>query len=97
QLLKPTSTDCKNLDKLLNEEEAKQAKYYNELYKDMFKLLGKRTGTANFSYANVNHIYNVKRELINKLTEKQPYWVFKHWSKYKYRSMMEIFSELSRI
>ncbi|VDM64580.1 unnamed protein product [Angiostrongylus costaricensis] len=96
-LLKPTSADCKNLDKLVDEEDAKQAKYYGELYKDMFKLLGERTGIANFSYDNVNDIYNIKRELINKMTKKQPRWVFRRWSKYNNRSTMEIISELRRI
>uniref|UniRef100_A0A0K0DRH1 Lysosomal acid phosphatase n=1 Tax=Angiostrongylus cantonensis TaxID=6313 RepID=A0A0K0DRH1_ANGCA len=62
-LLKPTSTDCKNLDKLVEEEEAKQAKHYEEVYKDMFKFLGERTGIANFSYENVNDIYDIKREV----------------------------------
>ncbi|VDM63162.1 unnamed protein product [Angiostrongylus costaricensis] len=88
-LLKPTSADCKNLDKLVDEEEAKQAKHYEEVYKDMFKFLGERTGIANFSYENVNDIYDVKRE--------QPRWVFRRWSKYNNRSTMEIMSELRRI
>ncbi|KAE9419129.1 hypothetical protein Angca_004230, partial [Angiostrongylus cantonensis] len=96
-LLKPTSTDCKNLDKLVEEEEAKQAKHYEEVYKDMFKFLGERTGIANFSYENVNDIYDIKRELVNKMTKKQPRWVFRRWSKYNNRSTMEIMSELRRI
>ncbi|EPB76927.1 histidine acid phosphatase [Ancylostoma ceylanicum] len=97
KLLKPTSTNCKDYDELVDADDAKQAVIYNEKYADLFKLLGNETGIANFSYANVNRIYNVERELIHNMTEKQPEWVFKKWEEYDGKSTMEIIGELRRI
>ncbi|RCN47924.1 histidine acid phosphatase [Ancylostoma caninum] len=96
-LLKPTSTNCKEYDALVEADDAEQAEVYNKKYADLFKLLGNQTGIANFSYVNINRIYNVERELIHNMTEKQPEWVFKKWSEYDGKGTMEIIGELRRI
>ncbi|KAK6752591.1 hypothetical protein RB195_003795 [Necator americanus] len=96
-LLKPTSTDCKEYEELVEYDEKKLAKKYNAKYEKLFEKLEKETGIKNFSYYNINKVYNVNRELLNNMVEKQPAWVFKRWSKYGGRSTMEIISELRRI
>ncbi|KAL6737298.1 hypothetical protein Aduo_010953 [Ancylostoma duodenale] len=96
-LLKPTSINCKDYDALVEADDAEQAEIYNKKYADLFKLLSNQTGIANFSYVNINRIYNVERELIHNMTEKQPEWVFKKWPEYDGKGTMEIIGELRRI
>ncbi|VDM63163.1 unnamed protein product [Angiostrongylus costaricensis] len=104
-LLKPTSISCKNIDKLVDEDYEKQAKYYEGQYGEMFKLLAEQTGIANFSYRYVSQIYDVRREtifltllqLVHNMVAKQPQWVFKHWPQYNDRNTLDIISELRQI
>ncbi|PIO63086.1 histidine acid phosphatase [Teladorsagia circumcincta] len=63
-LAEPTSTSCKKYDNLVDAEDHEQAKRYNVQYSEMFKILGEGTGIANFSYKNIDKIYDVSRELI---------------------------------
>ncbi|ETN86415.1 hypothetical protein NECAME_16350 [Necator americanus] len=96
-LLKPASTYCKNYDTLVDSDDKKQADVYNVKYADLFKLLGEQTGIKNFSYVNVNKIYDVNRELIHNMTERQPAWVFQKWPEYNGSGTMDIITELRRI
>ncbi|PIO77543.1 histidine acid phosphatase [Teladorsagia circumcincta] len=61
-LAEPTSTSCKKYDNLVNAEDDEQAKRYNVQYSEMFRILGEGTGIANFSYKNIDKIYDVSRE-----------------------------------
>lgn len=63
QLLKPTATPCKKYDDLVDAEDASQAEYFNVQYAEMFQVLGEGTGIANFSYKNINKVYDVHREV----------------------------------
>ncbi|VDP61125.1 unnamed protein product [Heligmosomoides polygyrus] len=63
-LLKPTATPCKKYDDLVDAEDASQAEYFNVQYAEMFQVLGEGTGIANFSYKNINKVYDVHREMI---------------------------------
>ncbi|VDM72869.1 unnamed protein product [Strongylus vulgaris] len=96
-LLKPTSVDCKDYDSLVDADDAEQAAIYNVQYADLFQFLEEKSGIANFSYVNVNKIYDVQRELTNNMTEKQPAWIFQTWPQYGNRSTMDIISELRPI
>ncbi|CAJ0603752.1 unnamed protein product [Cylicocyclus nassatus] len=96
-LLKPTYVDCKNYDSIVDADDAKHAAVYNTQYADMFKMLEEKTGIANFSYANVNKVYDITKELYNNLTDKQPAWAFQRWPKYGNRSTLDVISELRRI
>ncbi|KAK5986098.1 Intestinal acid PHOsphatase [Trichostrongylus colubriformis] len=96
-LIKPTSTRCKKYDDLVEADDNEQAKRYNTQYSEMFRVLGEGTGIANFSYKNINKIYDINRELIHGMTEKQPSWVFKYWPQYNNRSTMDITYELRTI
>ncbi|KAK6752588.1 hypothetical protein RB195_003793 [Necator americanus] len=96
-LLKPASTYCKNYDTLVDSDDKKQADVYNVKNADLFKLLGEQTGIKNFSYVNVNKIYDVNRELIHNMTERQPAWVFQKWPEYNGSGTMDIITELRRI
>ncbi|KAK5968781.1 hypothetical protein GCK32_013779 [Trichostrongylus colubriformis] len=78
-------------------DDNEQAKRYNMQYSEMFQVLGEGTGIANFSYKNINRIYDINRELIHGMTEKQPSWVFKYWPQYSNRSTMDIIYELRTI
>ncbi|KAK6023941.1 histidine acid phosphatase, partial [Ostertagia ostertagi] len=96
-LTKPTSIACKKYDDLVDAEDDEQAKRFDVQYSEMFKILGEGTGIANFSYKNINKIYDVTRELIHNMTAKQPSWVFKYWPQYNNRSTMDIITELRTI
>ncbi|KAK6051889.1 histidine acid phosphatase [Cooperia oncophora] len=96
-LVKPTGTPCKKYDDLVAAEDNDQAKVYNAQYSEMFQVLGEQTGIANFSYQNINKIYDIQRELLHGMTEKQPSWVFKYWPQYNNRSTMDIVTELRTI
>ncbi|KAK6045384.1 hypothetical protein COOONC_17111 [Cooperia oncophora] len=97
RLVKPTGTPCKKYDDLVAAEDNDQAKVYNAQYSEMFQVLGEQTGIANFSYQNINKIYDIQRELLHGMTEKQPSWVFKYWPQYNNRSTMDIVTELRTI
>ncbi|VDN29393.1 unnamed protein product [Cylicostephanus goldi] len=63
----------------------------------MFKVLAEKTGIANFSYVNVDSVYDITRELDNNMTDKQPPWVFQTWAQYENSSTLDIISELRRV
>ncbi|VDL81984.1 unnamed protein product [Nippostrongylus brasiliensis] len=93
-LIKPTATKCEKYDDEVQKEDEAQAVVYNAKYAEMFQFLGNATGIANFSYPNVNKVYDIQRELNNGMTAKQPAWVFKNWTQYDNRSTMDIITEL---
>ncbi|KHJ95031.1 hypothetical protein OESDEN_05030 [Oesophagostomum dentatum] len=88
---------CYNYRKIAVADFLKQAKIYNGQYAKLFKLFENQTGIGNFSFKNIGKIYDIHRELIHNMTEKQPDWVFKTWPEYGNRSTMEIVKELYRI
>ncbi|XGW27385.1 hypothetical protein V3C99_007748, partial [Haemonchus contortus] len=96
-LTKPTAINCQKYDDLVDADDDEQAKRFNVQYSEMFDELGEQTGIANFSYKNVNSIYDVNRELIHDMVSKQPPWVFKQWPQYNNRSTMDIITELRTI
>ena len=87
QLCKCTSAECPNYDVIYNEDEQHDSDTFTSMYSDMFKMLAQEntTGNTNFSYSDVNGIYDITREMIHNMTELQPDWVFQTWPQYNGR------------
>ena len=83
-MCKCTSVKCPNYELIYNADESRDSQTYTEKYKDYFAMLAQQntTGNTNFSYSDVNGMYDITRELLHNLTDLQPTWINQSFPQY---------------
>lgn len=94
QVCKPTAIKCDRHEKLVAQGDQESKAVYDEKYRDFFAELSKTTGFKNCSYLDINGLFDVQRELIHNMTQKQPGWVYQNWPQYNNRNSMDIITEM---
>ncbi|KHJ94920.1 hypothetical protein OESDEN_05147 [Oesophagostomum dentatum] len=90
-----TQIQCPNYYRLL-EADLEKEDSNTENYAELIDSLEEEMGYPSFEYHHIGGVYDIHRELIHNMTDKQPEFVFKTWPQYGNRSTMELVEELER-
>uniref|UniRef100_A0A914W6I4 peptide-O-fucosyltransferase n=1 Tax=Plectus sambesii TaxID=2011161 RepID=A0A914W6I4_9BILA len=95
-LLKPTSVECPEYDRVYAEETSDLMRSYNEQYDEFFAYISEKTGWADINMDNISDVYNaLYRERTHNLT--LPPWVDEVWSTQNGSTVYDVLLELKRV